>query len=161
MADKDFTAADNATPEQLAEQYPCNGDPFGVWYDIDGDSLNRWVTNNENGDSISDVASYEVATVIAAALRMRHEMINNGLLLPDGQQREIISTKETIEIDIDSYDQASILLTRAHGVLDLIFTLENSGGDSTGGLCRGSLSAAVDAAMTSIAQAEELLLPVK
>lgn len=37
MADQDFTAAKNLTPQQLAEKFPCNGDPFGVWYNSDAD----------------------------------------------------------------------------------------------------------------------------
>ena len=68
------------------------------------------------------------------------------------------STKEIIEIDADSYNEATMLLERAHGVLDVIYTLENAGGGSTEGLCKGSLSAALDAAMVSIAQARESLI---
>ena len=67
------------------------------------------------------------------------------------------STKKgIIEINDDSYNEATILLERAHGVLDVIFTLENSS-ESTESLCRGSLSAALDAAMVAIHQASELL----
>ncbi|MDV6341229.1 hypothetical protein R2103_05540 [Nitrosomonas sp. Is24] len=156
MADKDSTAANNATPEQLAEQYPYNENPFGVWYCADADQY-KWAVNDENGDGFTNTTPYETALILSEALKIRYKNIKNGLPLNAEQQREITDTKKTIEIDTDSYDQASILLTRAHGMLDLIFTLENSGGDSTGGLCRGSLSAAVDAAMTSIAEAEELL----
>ena len=67
------------------------------------------------------------------------------------------SIKRIIEIDAVSYDEAYLFLERAHGVLDVILTLEISGDGATKELYRGSLSAALDAAMTSIAQARELL----
>ena len=102
MADKDFTAQNSATSEQLAEQFPCNENPFGIWYDIDGDVLNRWVINDGNGDSIADVASYEVATVIADALRIRHETIDNGLIL-DAEQKKVIA--DALSIGLESYGE--------------------------------------------------------
>jgi hypothetical protein len=68
------------------------------------------------------------------------------------------STKKGIvEINTDSYNEATVLLERAYGVLDVIFTLENSN-ESTESLCRGSLSAAIDSAMVAINQANELLV---
>lgn len=121
MADKDFTAADNATPEQLAKQFPCNENPFGVWYDIDGDSLNRWVTNNENGDSISDVASYEIATVIADALRMRHKMINNDCLILDAEQQKGINY--ALLIGLESFGELERINDEV-GKYDLVPSLE-------------------------------------
>lgn len=67
------------------------------------------------------------------------------------------SINTIIEIDAVSYDEAYLFLERAHGVLDVIFTLEASGNNSTTELYSGSLAAALDAAMVSIAQARELL----
>jgi hypothetical protein len=67
------------------------------------------------------------------------------------------SNKSIIEINSDSYNEATLLLERAHGVLDVIYTLENSS-ETTEGLCRGSLSAALDTAMMAIHKARELLV---
>ena len=103
MADKDFTAQNSAASEQLAEQFPCNENPFGIWYDIDGDLLNRWVINDGNGDSIADVASYEVATAIADALKIRHEKINNKCLLLNAETQNVIN--HALLIGLDSYGE--------------------------------------------------------
>lgn len=156
MANENFTAADDLTPEQLAEQYPDNGDPFGVWYCIDAERY-RWVVNNKKGHAFTGALNYKTALILSDALKIRHKKIKNGLILNAEQQSEITSTKKIIEIDTESFNQASILLTRAHGMLDVIFTLDNASGGSTEDLCKGSLSAALDAAMASITQAEELL----
>ncbi|MBX3616981.1 hypothetical protein [Nitrosomonas sp.] len=71
-----------------------------------------------------------------------------------------INKLTTAEIETDPFDQAFILLTRAHGMLDALFTLENCG-NSTESLCKGSLAATLDAAMASIKEAQELLLTKK
>lgn len=85
MANQDSTA----TPEQLAEQFPCNTDPFGVWYNQDEESY-TWAVNDENGDGISNAMHYETALIVSEALRIRHEKINNRCLLLDaGTQNEI------------------------------------------------------------------------
>lgn len=120
MADKDFTAQNSATPEQLAEQFPCNENPFGVWYDIDGDPLNRWVTNDQNGDSIADVASYEVAIVIADALRIRHEKINNSLIL-DTEQKKVIT--DALLIGLGSFGEIERIDDEVQG-FDLARTVQ-------------------------------------
>ena len=59
MANEDSTAQANATPEQLAKQYPDNCDPFGVWYCIDAERYN-WAFNDENGDPFSETLNYEM-----------------------------------------------------------------------------------------------------
>lgn len=57
----------------------------------------------------------------------------------------------------DSTTEALMLLDRAHGTLDLLYTLENTaGGIET--LCKGSLSISLDSVMMSISQAKEFLL---
>lgn len=65
--------------------------------------------------------------------------------------------KEIVEINGDSYNKATLLLERAHGVLDVIYTLENSSESATKNLCSGSLSAALDTAIMAIHEATELL----
>lgn len=65
--------------------------------------------------------------------------------------------KKFVEVNTDVLDEAIILLERAHGILDLMYTLENSN-DSTQGLCGGSLSAALDAAMVAVSRVNELLV---
>ncbi|MBS0497060.1 MAG: hypothetical protein JSR51_05345 [Proteobacteria bacterium] len=67
------------------------------------------------------------------------------------------STKSIIEINSDSYNEATLLLERAHGILDVLYTLAISSESATENLCRGSLSAALDTAIMAIHEATELL----
>lgn len=67
------------------------------------------------------------------------------------------STKSIVEINSDSYNKATLLLERAYGILDVIYTLEISSESATENLCRGSLSAALDTAIMAIHEATELL----
>lgn len=88
MANEDSTAQDKATPKQLEKQYPCNGDPFGVWYCIDAER-HKWVVNDKKGHAFTEALNYKTALILSDALKIRHEKINNGLLLNAEQQREI------------------------------------------------------------------------
>lgn len=101
MAKKDFTVVDNATPEQLAEQYPDNGDPFGVWYCIDSERY-RWAINDKKGDAFTQALNYKTALIISEALRIRHKKINNGLLL-GAKQKKIIA--DALLIGLESYGE--------------------------------------------------------
>ena len=101
MADKDFTAADNATPEQLAEQYPDNGDPSGVWYCIDAERY-RWAVNDKKGHAFTQALDYKTALIISEALRIRHKKINNGLLL-GAKQKKVIA--DALLIGLESYGE--------------------------------------------------------
>ena len=103
MANKDSTAQNNATPEQLAEQYPDNCDPFGIWYFINAESLRyKWVVNDENGDAFTETTNHKTALILSDALKIRHEKINNGLLLNAEQQREI---NRALLIGLDSFGE--------------------------------------------------------
>lgn len=78
MADENSTAQDNATPEQLAKQYPDNCDPFGVWYLINpGCSPYKWAVNDENGDGFTETINYKEALIISEALRAQKNKIND------------------------------------------------------------------------------------
>ena len=55
--------------------------------------------------------------------------------------------------------QTSILLDRAYGVLDLLFTMENE--SCLDSLIRGSLSGALDSAMSQIEEARVLITKVQ
>lgn len=69
------------------------------------------------------------------------------------------STKLIAEIDDDSFNEVTLLLERAHGILDVIYTLQSSAGDNpTSGLHEESLSAALDASMVTIEKARKILL---
>lgn len=65
------------------------------------------------------------------------------------------NTKRTCVLDTNSYDKAHLMLARAHGILDVLFTLDAEG--STEGLMKHSLANTLDAVMEAIAQAQELL----
>lgn len=101
MANNDSTAADNLTPEQLAEKFPCNGDPFGVWYNPGAEYYN-WAVNDEEGEGFTETMYYETSLILSEALRIRHETINNGLLLNAEQQKEI---NLALLIGLDSYGE--------------------------------------------------------
>lgn len=101
MANKDFTAVGNATPEQLAEQYPCNGDPFGVWYCIDAERY-RWAVNDKKGHVFTETLEYKTALIISEALRIRHKTINNGLLL-GAKQKKVIA--DALLVGLESYGE--------------------------------------------------------
>ncbi|MBL8500468.1 MAG: hypothetical protein LZF85_07980 [Nitrosomonas sp.] len=101
MANKDFTAVGNATPEQLEKQYPCNGDPFGVWYCIDAERY-RWAVNDKKGHAFTETLEYKTALIISEALRIRHKKINNGLLL-GAKQKKVIA--DALLIGLESYGE--------------------------------------------------------
>lgn len=101
MANEDSTALNKATPEQLAEQYPCNGDPYGVWYCIDNDSY-RWVINDKKGHAFTQALNNKAALIISEALRIRHKKINNGLLL-GAKQKKVIA--DALLIGLESYGE--------------------------------------------------------
>jgi len=101
MADKDSTAQEKVTPEQLAAQYPCNGDPFGVWYSIDKDS-HRWFINDKKGHAFTEALNNKTALIISEALRIRRKKINNGLLL-GAKQRKAIA--DALLIGLESYGE--------------------------------------------------------
>ncbi len=61
------TPATTATESELAAQFPCNADPYAVWFNPYATPLYRWAVNDEDGDSIVDVRNYESAAKIAAA----------------------------------------------------------------------------------------------
>lgn len=90
MADKDFTAQEKVTPEQLEKQYPYNENPFGVWYCADAEHY-KWAVNDENGDGFTNTTPYKTALILSEALRIRHEIKNNGGLLLDNEQQEEIT----------------------------------------------------------------------
>jgi|GEM_PF-4497973 len=101
MANKDSTAQNNATPEQLAEQYPCNGDPFGVWYCIDAERY-RWAVNDKKGHAFTEALNYKTALIISEVLRIRHKKINSGLLL-GAKQKKVIA--DALLIGLESYGE--------------------------------------------------------
>lgn len=98
MANKDSTV----TPEQLAEQFPCNTDPFGVWYNAD-EEFYTWAVNDENGDGISNAMHYETALIVSDALRIRHAKINNKWLILDAETQNAINN--ALLIGLDSYGE--------------------------------------------------------
>lgn len=65
MADADSTA----TPAELAEQFPCTGRPFAVWYNQDAEDNRYWVVNDQEGNSNSEEDSKSVFEDFAAALK--------------------------------------------------------------------------------------------
>ena len=66
-----------------------------------------------------------------------------------------VSIKNRKDSNNDLFLQTTIMLDRAHGVLDLLFTMENE--TCLGGLSRGSLSGALDSAMSQIEEARILI----
>lgn len=64
------TPRDNATEAELAEQFPCSNDPYGIWYNKEAKS-SPWGVNDANGDAIVNSPSYETSLVLADALRIR------------------------------------------------------------------------------------------
>lgn len=101
MANENFTAVDELTPEQLAEQYPDNGDPFGVWYCIDAERY-KWAVNDKKGRAFTEALNYKTALIISEALRIRHKKINNGLLL-SAKQKKVIA--DALLIGLESYGE--------------------------------------------------------
>jgi len=64
-----------------------------------------------------------------------------------------------VEIEQEAFDKAHLLLHRAHGILDLMFTLTITGqGSGVEELCNGTLTASLDAAMQQVNEAKELLI---
>lgn len=61
-----------------------------------------------------------------------------------------------VNISTDNIDEISLLLNGAYGVLDGIFTLDNTGDVES--LGKGTLSAVLDVAMRQIEEARELLI---
>lgn len=102
MDNEDFTALNNATPEQLTEQYPDNCDPFGIWYCINAPH-NKWAVNDENGDAFIEVISHKTATIISDALKIRHKVIDNHELSIDVEQQKVIN--HALLIGLDSYGE--------------------------------------------------------
>ncbi len=103
MADKDFTAQNNATPEQLAEQFPCNAEPFGVWYNPDAESHYTWAINDENGDGFNSAMHYKTALILSDALKIRHQKINNKEVILDIEQQKEIN--HALLIGLDSFGE--------------------------------------------------------
>ncbi|MXS83646.1 hypothetical protein [Nitrosomonas oligotropha] len=66
------------------------------------------------------------------------------------------NTEKTIAIDCDSFNKATLMLSRAHGILDALFTLTAHGTHEE--LMEHSLTSNIDAAMVSIKEAQELLI---
>ncbi|MBX3640646.1 MAG: hypothetical protein KF888_09050 [Nitrosomonas sp.] len=103
MANKDSTVLNDAVHEQLAEQFPSNGDPFGVWYYIADTKLySKWVVNDENGDSFANTSQHETALILSEALRIRHKKINNDFLL-DAEQKKVIT--DALLIGLESFGE--------------------------------------------------------
>ncbi len=102
MANEDSTAQDNATSEQLAKQYPDNGDPFGVWYCIDAERY-KWAVNDENGDAFSEALDCETALILSDALRIRYEKIDNKWLILDAETQNAINN--ALLIGLESYGE--------------------------------------------------------
>lgn len=104
MADNDFTAQNNATPEQLVEQFPCNVDPFGVWYCIDVDAGRyKWAVNDENGDGFTNVLDYRTASILSEALRIRHKKISTEEIVLDIEQQKEIN--HALLIGLESFGE--------------------------------------------------------
>ena len=101
MANENSTVQDNATPEQLAKQFPLNVEPFGISYLIESESYAKWGVNDENGDGFIDVRSYGMASVLSEALRDRHNK-NNRLFLDTEQQKAI---NHALLIVLDSFGE--------------------------------------------------------
>lgn len=101
MANEDSTVQEKVTPEQLEEQYPVNGDPFGVWYCIDAERY-RWAVNDKKGHAFTEALNYKTALIISEALRIRHKKINNGLLL-GAKQKKVIA--DALLIGLESYGE--------------------------------------------------------
>ncbi|AEJ01832.1 hypothetical protein Nit79A3_2041 [Nitrosomonas sp. Is79A3] len=101
MANEDSTVQEKVTPKQLAEQYPDNGDPFGVWYCIDSDRY-KWAVNDKKGHAFTEALNYKTALIISEALRIRHKKINNGLLL-GAKQKKVIA--DALLIGLESYGE--------------------------------------------------------
>ena len=53
MATENFTPNNKSTPNELAMQFPCNTEPFAVWYSMDEKNGNRcWAINDETGGAV-------------------------------------------------------------------------------------------------------------
>ncbi|SNX58825.1 hypothetical protein SAMN06296273_0291 [Nitrosomonas ureae] len=115
MANEDSTAYNEATPEQLAEQYPDNCDPFEIWYCIDAPH-NKWAVNDENGDAFIEVINHKTAAIISEALKIRHKIIDNHELSIDAEQQKAIN--HALLIGLDSYGEIE-RISNEIGVKDL------------------------------------------
>jgi hypothetical protein len=67
------------------------------------------------------------------------------------------NTEKTIAIDSDSFNEATLMLSRAHGILDALFTLAAHGTHEE--LMEHSLTSTIDTAMAAIDRVQELLIP--
>lgn len=63
----------------------------------------------------------------------------------------------TIKVEADAFNHATLLLDRVYGLLDLMFSLSCTDGELEG-LCKGTMAAALDTAMTQVHEARELLI---
>jgi hypothetical protein len=69
MANRNSTPTDNSTADELAKQFPCNAEPFAIWYSIDvGDRNGCWAINDETGEAVYETVSYEAAVKLSRAL---------------------------------------------------------------------------------------------
>jgi hypothetical protein len=66
------TQRDNATPADLAEQFPCSGDPFAVWFSLD-EKAGRgvWAINDEKCIAMYETTTHEAAVKLSRALRLQ------------------------------------------------------------------------------------------
>jgi hypothetical protein len=63
MATNNSTAT---TPEELAEQFPQNGDPGRIWYYLNEDRKSgNFTINNKDGEAVYEAGSYEEALEIS------------------------------------------------------------------------------------------------
>lgn len=129
MADADFTAS------ELEEKFPINADPFSVWLNPDATSrCYAWAVNDEDGNPIAEVSSYETASRIANSLKAAE------------------CAKPYAAID--KIDAAHVALVRAQSVIDMVYMLSN-GESRLESLMQGSLENSLDAALQHLREVDE------
>lgn len=78
MANIDSTSSiNNETPETLEGKFPCNCNPYSVWYNKtawEEGSNDVWAINDSNGNGYLDFQNYEKAIDIADALKIRDQL---------------------------------------------------------------------------------------
>lgn len=122
MANENSTGQDNATPEQLAKQYPDNCDPFGIWYFINAECRPyKWVVNDENGDAFTETINHKAALIISDALRMRHQKISNKEIILDIEQQKEVNY--ALLIGLESFGEIERIIDELKG-FDIASTVQ-------------------------------------
>jgi hypothetical protein len=94
------------TPEELAEQFPCTGSPFAVWYNPDPNADHRkWVVNDSDGSPCFDLADIVTALKKAAEIgrewdaKTRHQAQESANVIVEDLPPKI--TQKQMELALD------------------------------------------------------------